>query len=270
LVRLAEERRPDIVELKIILEADQVRLVQAENQALPRLDAVALYRWNGLSGELPNEDHLASRPGQFTDWSVGVNFSVPLGLRQGRAQARQQKLLIARDRANVEQQVHAAVHQLASTVRDLDSAFEQYQALKETRTAADINLNLQMEKFRAGQTIYLNVLQALNDWGSAVSSEAQQLLTYNINLANLERRTGTILETHGLVFTEERFRAAGPLGIWGHDRLYPAAEIPVGTPHLYPGTGEPAENSFDLRNPVLRDIKPPEELPNPKALKPLP
>jgi outer membrane protein TolC len=270
LVRLAEERRPDIVELKIILEADQVRLVQAENQALPRLDAVALYRWNGLSGELPNEDHLSTRPGQFTDWSVGVNFSVPLGLRQGRAQARQQKLLIARDRANVEQQVHAAVHQLASAVRDLDSAFEQYQAFKETRTAADINLNLQMEKFRAGQTIYLNVLQALNDWGSAVLSEAQQLLTYNITLANLERRTGTILETHGLVFTEERFRAAGPLGILGHERLYPAAEIPVGAPHLYPGTGEPAENSFDLRNPVLRDTKPPEELPNPKALKRLP
>ena len=55
------------------------------------------------------------------------------------------------------------------------------------------------------------MLQALNDWGNAVSSEAQQLLTYNIALATLERQTGTILETHGLVFDEERFRAAGPL-----------------------------------------------------------
>src|SRR5262249_10126861 len=43
LVLLAEQRRPDIVELKIVVEADQVRLLQAENQALPRLDAVALY-----------------------------------------------------------------------------------------------------------------------------------------------------------------------------------------------------------------------------------
>src|SRR5207247_4728531 len=54
LVRLAEQRRPDIVELKIIVDADQWRLLQAENQALPKLDAVALYRWNGLSGEMPN------------------------------------------------------------------------------------------------------------------------------------------------------------------------------------------------------------------------
>ena len=47
---------------------EQVRLLQAENQALPQLNATALYRWNGLTGEMPNEQHLSTRPGQFTDW----------------------------------------------------------------------------------------------------------------------------------------------------------------------------------------------------------
>jgi outer membrane protein TolC len=265
LLRLAEQRRPDIVELKLILEADQVRLLQSRNQALPQLDAVALYRWNGLSGTLPNGERLASGPGQFPDWSLGVNFSVPLGLRQGRAQVRQQELVIFRDRANLEQGVHAAVHQLAASVRDLDSAYEQYLAFKETRTAAFANLNVQIEQFRAGRNIYLNVLQALNDWGNAVSSEALQLLTYNVTLATLERQTGTILDTHGLVFVEERFRAAGPLGILGPGRLYPAAEIPVGSPQRYPATDEPSENAFDLRNPAPRKAKPPEKLPQPKS-----
>jgi outer membrane protein TolC len=254
LVRLAEQRRPDIIELKIILEADQQRLLQAENQVLPRLDAAATYRWNGLSGEMPNEETLSTRPGQFTDWTVSVNFSVPLGLRQGRAQVRQARLLIARDRANIEQQLHGAIHELASSLRDLDSAYEQYLALRETRVAADINLRVQNEKFRTGQTIYLNVLQALNDWGSAVSSEAQQLLNYNITLAALERQTGTILDTHGLVFTEERFRAAGPLLV--RKREYPAATVPVGAPQRYPGRGEPSEDSFDLRNPDPRSERP--------------
>ena len=175
---------------------------------------------------------------------------------------------MVRDQANVEQQVHLALHQLASTLRDLESAYEQYLALNETRVAADINLRVQNEKFRTGQTIYLNVLQALYDWGSAVSSEAQQLLIYNTALAVLEQQTGTILETHGLVFAEERFRAAGPLL---HDRLYPFAQPAVGSPHLYPGSGEPAEDSFDLRNPVQRDKKPPEEvLPKPRPLQPAP
>jgi outer membrane protein TolC len=268
LVRLAEQRRPDIIELKIITEADQVRLVQAQNQALPRLDAVALYRWNGLSGEMPNGEHLSTEPGQFTDWSVGINFSVPLGLRAGRALARQQKLLIARDLANVQQGIHAAVSQIAATLRDLDSAYEQYLAYKETRVAADINLRVQTEKFRAGQTIYLNVLEALNSWGTAVSSEARTLLDYNVSLAVLERQTGTILETHGLVFAEERFRAAGPLLC---KQLYPYAQPPVGAPHLYPGSGQPSEDSFELRNPARREPRPAvEQLPEPRRLEPVP
>jgi outer membrane protein TolC len=261
IVQLAEQRRPDIIELKIVQEADQVRLIQAESQALPTLNATALYRWNGLSGEMPNGQDLSTRGGQFTDWSVGVNFSVPLGLRQGRAQVRQQRLLIARDRANVEQQIHLSMHQLAQTLRDLDSAYEQYLAFKETRVAADINLRVQNEKFRTGQTIYLNVLQALNDWGTAVSSEAQQLLNYNTSLAALEQQTGTILETHGLVFVEERFRAAGPLLC--RDRLYPSAQPPIGAPREYPGTGNPSEQAFDLQNPALRPSKQDELLPLP-------
>jgi outer membrane protein TolC len=268
LVRLAEQRRPDIIELKIITEADQVRLVQARSQALPKLDATALYRWNGLSGEMPNEEHLSTHAGQFTDWSVGINFSVPLGLRQGRAQVRQQELMIARDQANVDQEVHLAIHQLASSLRDLDSAYEQYRAFKITREAAATNVRVQNDLFKPGlkgQT-YLNVLQALNDWGTAVSSEAQQLLTYNIALAALERETGTILDTHGLVFYEERFKAAGPLGILGHGRMYPYADVPAGEPHRYPGTSKPSENAFDLTNPAPREEKPRETLPPPMPL----
>ncbi|MFL5330166.1 MAG: TolC family protein [Gemmataceae bacterium] len=249
LVRLAAERRPDVVELKLVLEADRVRRLQAENQALPRLDAVGQYRWNGLDGTMPSGDRLATGGGQFTDWTLGLNFSVPLGLRQGRAQVRQQSLLIWKDQANVDQSVHAAVHELAATIRDLDSAYEQYRALSEARAAAFENLKVQNEQFRFERAIYLNVLQALNDWGNAVSAEAQALLSYNIALATLERQTGTILETHGLVFVEERFRAAGPLGILGSEREYPEAMVPSGVIPRYLTSPVPSEQSFDLRNP---------------------
>ena len=173
-IHMAEERRPDIVELKLIVEADRQQLLQAENQALPQLNATVLYRWNGLSGEMPNGQQLSTRGGQYTDWSVGVNFSVPLGLRQGRAVVRQQRLLIVRDADNVAEGVHEAVHNLAVVVRDLDSAYEQYEAFKEAREAAYENLQIQIEQFRISRIAggYLNVLQAINDWGNAVSSEA--------------------------------------------------------------------------------------------------
>jgi outer membrane protein TolC len=266
LLRLAQERRPDIVELKLILEADQVRLVQAQNKALPQLDALALYSWNGLSGVMPNGDRLSTQPNQYGNWTVGINFSVPLGLRQGRALVRQAELIIARDYANLDQGLHLAAHSLANSVRDIDNAYEQYLAYKETRLAARDNLLVQLAEYFSGRGIYLSVLQALNDWGNSVTSEAQSLLAYNIALATLERQTGTIMETHGLVFWEEHIRAAGPLCIFG--KSYPSANQPTGNPQRYPPTGEASENAFDLRKPELpkSESKEPTVLPPPRRL----
>lgn len=260
LVALAEQRRPDIIELKLILDADDQRIIMARNEALPRVDAVGLYRWNGLEGRMPLGDEVSSRTGQFTDWTLGINFSVPLGLRRERAMLRQQELILARDRANLEQGMHFAIHDLAITVRDIDNAYEQYLAFKETREAATDNLNQQLAEYLVGNVIFLNVLQALNDWGNSVSSEAQALTSYNVALAELERKTGTILETHGVIFYEERHRAAGPLCPF-KDRCYPYSVGPGNNAARYPTSSEPAENSFDLQNPVqrirLRDTVPP-------------
>jgi len=264
LLRFAEQRRPDIVELKLVLEADAQRKLQAENSALPRLDATALYRWNGLSGRLaPFGERVTGDPSQFTDWTVGATFSVPLGLREGRARVREQDLIIVKDRANLEQGLHSAGHELALTVRQLESAYEQYLAFRDTRAAAFVNLDLQTARFREGTVIFLNVLQALNDWGNAIRSEARALTDYNILLATLEQQTGTILETHGLVFVEERFRAIGPLCLPGREREYPQDLQPVGEPTRYPGRGVPSESAFDLTKPEIRS-KSPEGPPPPK------
>ncbi|MEX0714552.1 MAG: TolC family protein, partial [Pirellulales bacterium] len=144
LVDLAEERRPDLIELKLIIEADQQLLAQARNQALPQADAVALYRWNGLEGRTPTGAELRTGAGEFADWTLGVNFSVPLGRRRGRADVRRVELLLARDRADLRQGLHAAAHALATNVRGLDQVYEQYLAFTEAREAAQANLDQQL------------------------------------------------------------------------------------------------------------------------------
>lgn len=278
IIRLAEERRPDLIELKLIIEADQQSLLVARNQALPRVDATALYRWNGLEGQTPTGAHISSAPGQFTDWSLGVNFSVPLGLRQGRAGLRQAELILARDRANLGQGLHAALHNLAANMRNLAQFYEQYQAFRETRTAARINLEEQLglyrtQMVRGQQPFFLNVLQAITDWGNAVSSEAQSLAQYNVELANLERQTGTILETHGVRLFEERFGSIGPLGRLAAPQCYPKAAVPSPNADRYPAATEPAEAALEREKPTARlipvPLPEPTPLPPPKPLPPL-
>jgi outer membrane protein TolC len=251
LLGLAEQYRPDLIELKLIIEADQQRLLMSRNDALPRVDAQALYRWNGLEGRTPDRMSISTRGGEFTGWTLGVNFSVPLGLRQSRAAMRQQELIVMRDRANLEQGLHETAHVLATTYRNLAQFYDQYEAFRRARMAARLVLEGQAAKYRVGQpTLYLNVRVAITDWGNAVSAESQALAQYNTELATLEHQTGTILESHGIRFVEERYGSIGPLGRVTRPRCYPKARRPCPGPERYPTGTEPAENVFDLDAPI--------------------
>lgn len=253
ILEIASERRPDLVELKLIIEADQQQIILANNTALPQLDAVALYRWNGLDGVTPAGTQINSSMNGNTDWTLGVNFSVPLGLRQARAALRQRELNLVRDRINLNQGLHAAAHLLATSIRSLDQSYELYLAYREVREAAKINLDYQLAKYRTGTGILINVLQAVTDWGNAISNEASSLANYNTILATLERQSGTILETHGVRFYEERFGSIGPLGRFATDVCYPSTTAPGPNDNGYPVSSKPAEEKFDLKSP--HDVK---------------
>ncbi len=250
-ISMAEQYRPDIIELKLILEADQQRLVQANNSARPQLDGIANYRWDGLSGEAPNGLLLQNDAGRFQGFNLGVNFSVPMGLRADRATLRRQELILSRDKINIEQGIHQMIHDLTINYRNLDQFFEQYVAFKEARVAARLNFENQAGEVLAGRREFLNVLQAITDWGNAVSQEAASITQYNTELANIERQTGTILETHGISFYEERMGSLGPIGLLGARRTeecYPAGLQPEGGNNLYQNFEDTSDEAFNLED----------------------
>ncbi len=250
-LQLAEQQRPDIIELKLVLEADEQLLLQANNQARPQFDGTANYRWDGLNGEMPNGATLRSGAGRFAGFNLGVNFSVPLGLRQGRATLRRRELVIARDRANLEQGMHQMIHQLTVNYRNLEQFYEQISAFKEARDAARQNYENQLSDYATGRRELLNAIQAITDWGNAVSQQARAVTQYNTELANIERQTGTILETHGITFFEERFGSVGPRGYMGLIRTmdsYPQALIPEGGIDLYSESAGTSDDAFELES----------------------
>ena len=265
---LAQRERPDIIELKLILEADQQRILVAENQARPKLNGVALYRWNGLEGVAPAGNRVRSNAGDFQDWSLGVNFSVPLGMRAERATLRQRQLIIQRDRANLYQGLHNMQQLLALSLRNLEQFYAQYERYKAVRAAARRNLEQQLAQYNEGIIQFIVVLQAIVDWGNSVSSEAQSLTQYNTELARLELQTGTILQEHNVVFFEERFRSIGPLGRCGNDACYPRSQPPSTSVMRYEEGSQPSEEYFDLEDPVTKKKPDDEDQSNGKKIDP--
>ncbi len=271
----AGQYRPDLIQRKLRIEADEQELIAARNQAMPRVDATALYRFNGLAGRDPSRQWLATDAGEYTSWRLGVDLTVPFGLRDGRAEMRRRELALMRDRANLQQALHAASHELAESYRNLAQFYEQYRAFKIAREAAYENLRVQSGRFAADvEADYLNLLQAIASWGDAVSSEAQALLQYNTELANLAQLSGTILEGHGVRFTEDGYRSVGPAGRLGPTPCYPMDRRPCPNTDQYPAGTEPAEEVFELesipipRRTPLEALPPGPKMPGPPVIEP--
>ena len=107
---------------------------------------------------------------------------------------------------------------------------------------------VRVQRLFTGNENFLNCLQGVTDWGNSVASEAQALTSYNTELANLERQTGTILETHGIRFVEEQFASIGTHGKCFEDECYPRDLNPQENRALYEDSGKAAEEAFDLKD----------------------
>lgn len=248
LVAAAETQRPDMAQLKLAVEATERSLQLARNTSLPRVDLVGVYHMSGLQGTSVTGATVTSRSGDYSDWTLGVDVSTPLGQRGPRAELRRQELTLATHRANLKQGLHNATHVLATHYRNQAQQYEVYLDFKDTRSAAELSLAQQFAEYRNNETIFLNVLQAINSWGDAVRSEAQALALYNAELSALDREAGMILDIHGIKLHGQDYTSRGPLAPLQYRNYYPQSVRPEPNEDRYPMGEGPAENAFHLEN----------------------
>jgi outer membrane protein TolC len=77
-LQTAKERRSDYRARVLMLERENVQLMFAQNQKLPRLDLIASYGFNGLA-QILQQSLTLNRTSDYPSWSIGLRMSMPLG-----------------------------------------------------------------------------------------------------------------------------------------------------------------------------------------------
>lgn len=158
LARVARRMRPDLRALKADVAVAEIALEAAERDVLPRLDLVGSYTSDGVASNYPDA-FIQTAHSDFEDWSVQLQFAVPIGNNAA---------LAARDRARLE--VERTRRVLYSAEMDVD--LEVRDAVRRLRTLA--------ESIRTGQTSValaesnLEREIARRDLGASTSFEVQQ------------------------------------------------------------------------------------------------
>jgi len=218
----ALELRPDVIRQRLAVRGREQELLAAKNLGLPQVDAVGLYRWNGVGDRL--DDSLNQMiTTQFADWQTSLTFSMPLGRRAAAGAIRAATLQLAREKAMLQQTTHSAVHSVNALAREAEYAYRLY-------TEANARLRANTDWLEGAKIRYENpppdgddwLLAATNDYLSALRSQADAssdtqsfLARYNASLARLSEATGTILDEQSVVMSGETgpmSRPGAPLG----------------------------------------------------------
>ncbi|MEM9412568.1 MAG: TolC family protein, partial [Planctomycetota bacterium] len=207
--------RPELRQQRWEVKKRELALAYSKNALLPELNVTGLYRWLGLGNRLGtsqnNPDDFPGTTsgaindlfgGEFQEFTLGIDYRIPIGLRRELSNVRNAQLKLARDIARIEdmeldvaREVSEAMRALDANRRVMQSSFNQWtQTLTEEEhferiidlglETLDVALGSQRRKTEAASAFYT------------------ALCEYNKVLALLHRRKGTILAYNGIHFAE--------------------------------------------------------------------
>jgi len=204
-------RRAELRRQRFEIRRRELEWIASKNFLLPRFDAVGRYRWRGFGHDLLDPDNNNSRfdnayedltSGDFQEWQVGLELSVPIGYRRGFAAARNAELQLCRERAILREQEHQVLHEVASAVADMQRAYVVSQTSFNRLDAARVQLDAIKAEFEAEKAPLDLLLDAQRRLAEADSQHHRSLAEYAIAVKNVHFAKGTLLAYDGVYLSE--------------------------------------------------------------------
>ena len=209
----ALNQRPEILQSQISLENTDIRLRYNKNQLYPQLDLRATY---GLSGsdsavvkfmdKTPFVESNASfnnafrdvRRGDYPNYSIGLQFSIPIPNRSARANyetAQEQKEQAVLQHKELEQSIMVEIDRL---IRDAEYRFEQITVSRQARLSSELALQNETKRYNEGAIENYQVLQAQRDLTNRRYSEINAKVQYLTALSRLAQAEGSTLDNNNI------------------------------------------------------------------------
>jgi len=205
-------RREELRRQKWIIKRRELELVASRNFLMPRMDAFGQYRFRGFGESLIDNNTGGNQrfdnafqdltTGDFQEWQLGVELSVPIGFRQGHAGVRNAELLLSRERAVLKEQERQIIHDLADIVAEMERSYAVAQTAYNRRLAAQEQLKAVQAAYDADKSPLDQVLSAQRRVADSDERYHRALVEYAISIKNIHFEKGSLLD-HNQVFLSE-------------------------------------------------------------------
>jgi outer membrane protein TolC len=201
--------RPELRRQRWRIKQRELELLASRNFLLPRLDAIARYRFRGFGESLISQSDAPFSSaygdlagGDFQEWQLGVELEVPLGYRRGHAAVRNAEHALARERAVLREQKRQVIYGLSTALGDVERAYAVAQAQYNRWQAANEQLQTITTSWREGLSNYDLVLEAQRRLLESEILYYQARVDHALAIRNVHYEQGTLLAYNGVALAE--------------------------------------------------------------------
>ncbi len=207
----AISRRPELRRQRWTVKREELALIASRNFLLPRLDSFSLYRLRGFGHDL--KDGMDNTPDnsafqdlnsfKHQEWEFGMELNMPIGARRGHAAVRNAQLILARERAVLDDQEREVVHDLSNALADIERAYQVAQIAYNRRMAARAQVGATKAALESDRKVPLDLyLEAQRRLADAESQFFAALADYALAVKNLHYEKGSLLEYNEIYMSE--------------------------------------------------------------------
>lgn len=206
-------RRTELRRQKLEIRRREFQVIAARNFLLPQLDFVGLHRFRGFGDDLigrrgqggvivpplttPRFGDATSDllSGDFQEWLLGIEMSMPIGFREGYNAVRNAQLRLARERAILEESERVIGHDLSNAISDLHRAHEVSRAAYHRQQAITQRRKLlEQRDQRTGNIEAAILLDVYRQEAEADAEYIRSLVDHAIAIKNIHFEKGSLLD----------------------------------------------------------------------------
>lgn len=216
-----ENLRPELVLCRQDLKFRQLNVINQKNLLLPDLRFTSTYDVNALGGSLyggPLPAMNVLSQGQYNDWSVGLQMTMPLGFRDAHAAVRAARLQLAQSYNQLRDQELKAQRQLGYSYQKLFQFYQLIETYRAQREAYGTQLEARFREFRTGRGTLDFLLEAQRNWADALNQEYNAITQYNATIASFQFSKGTIMQFDNVYLSEGALPQCAQVRAVDHER----------------------------------------------------
>lgn len=201
--RIALQNQTDYQARLATIKQNELNVTVAKSNRLPSLGLSGTLGYTGLDDTFQNSwDKVGDH--KTYNWTLGLNFSMPWGLRAENARYRTALNNLSVTRLQLKQLEQSLLVQVRSAVRTVEFNIESVRLNNLASQLSQKKYDFEKARYDVGQSTARNLLQAQSDLETARLSELQARVSLNTALNALQRLEGVTLDRYHITVPQEK------------------------------------------------------------------